>query len=335
MKLLNFNYIKRFILALLVYLPFNNTLSQQIDYSKPHLDTIPIADPFTLEYEGTYYLYGTNASGKGFKYWTSNDLYNWKEKGFVFKKNSSTWGQSNFWAPEVIEYKDKFYLAYSSKGKTMYGEGMRICIAVADHPEGPFKELYAPLFDYNFSCIDAHIFVDEDNTAYLYYEMVGSVGEFWNKKGFLWGMIYGVELSEDLSHPVNEPTLCLYPTQEWEGINSMWARSVEGMTVFKNDSVYYMTYSGNNYKDPKYGVGYATSDSPLGMWTKSDQNPILSKDLSIGLSGPGHNCVLKTMDTNGWFFFYHSHANPENPSAKRILNIGRLEINADYSLEIK
>ena len=76
--------------------------------------------------------------------------------------------------------------------------------------------------------------------------MVGAVGEHWNQQGYLWGMVYGVELSGDLLRPVHEPKLCLYPSQEWEGPESMKARSNEGMTVFKNDSLYYMTYSGNH-----------------------------------------------------------------------------------------
>lgn len=316
-----------FLNCLIAALTFD-VYSQQQDNG----DAIFIADPFVLEFRDTFYLYGTT-SGNGFKYWTSEDMQMWTEQGFAFRKDGNTWGQSNFWAPEVIEYKGRFYLAYSSKGKTMNGEGMRICIAVADHPGGPFTDLYAPLFDYNFSCIDAHIYIDNNNSPYLYYEMVGAVGEFWNQKGFLWGMIYGVALSADLSTPLHEPKLCLYPTQKWEGIHSMWARSVEGMTVFKNDSVYYMTYSANNYKDPNYGIGYATSAHPLGMWVKSEDNPVLSKDLSKGLSGPGHNSILKYDEE--WHLFYHSHADPDNPSGRRILRKGTFNINDAGRLIIK
>ena len=54
------------------------------------------------------------------------------------------------------------------------------------------------------------------------------------------------------------------------------------MTVFKNSDTYYMTYSCNHYSDPNYGIGYATAKTPLGMWTKSPDNPILSRNLEIG-----------------------------------------------------
>jgi hypothetical protein len=122
------------------------------------------------------------------------------------------------------------------------------------------------LFDNHYSCIDGHLFIDEDGQAYLYYEMVG------------------------------EPVLCIYPSQDWEHPESMHTLSTDGMTVFRQDHKYYMTYPANHYADPNYGAGYATASFPLGMWNKSDDNPILDKDLEIGVSGPGHNCIVRSPD---------------------------------------
>ena len=303
-------------------------------YTNPVSDSIFIADPFVLNHDGLYYLYGTTSAGKGFKYWVSANLVDWEPKGFAFQRNERSWGQSSFWAPEVIHYNNKFYMIYSCQGKTMFGKGLRLCLAVSNSPEGPYTELYAPLFDFGFSCIDGHIFVDEDGTPYLYYEMVGSVGEFWNKAGYLWGYIFGVELSDDLSELKQQPVLCLYPSQEWEGVNSMWARSNEGMTVFKNNNIYYMTYSANHYQDPNYGIGYATSQKPLGMWIKSEKNPILKNDIPSGVSGPGHNSIIKSPDDKEWFIVYHSHASIAKPGALRILNIDRLIFMGDSTIKV-
>lgn len=216
----------------------------------------------------------------------------------------------------------------------MFGNGLRLCIAESDNPAGPFKDLYAPLFDFGFSCIDGHVFIDDDQKPYLFYEKVGAVGEFWNNNGYLWGAIFGVELSEDLSKPLAEPILCIYPSQEWEGLTSMIARSTEGMTVFKNNNTYYMTYSGNKYTDPSYGVGYATASKPLGMWTKYLNNPILKNDIPNKVSGPGHNCIVKSPDNTEWFMVYHSHANVSKPSGERILNIDRMLFQPDGSIVI-
>lgn len=308
--------------------------AQDDTYCNPVSDTVFIADPHVMFYDGLYYLYATSA-GDGFKYWTSENLSDWEEEGYAFRKKNNSWGQGSFWAPEVITYQDKFYMVYSASGKTMYGKGLRICLAVSDDPGGPFTDIYAPWFDFGFSCIDGHIFVDTDGKPYLYYEMVGAVGQHWNNQGYLWGVVMGVELSADLSKPLHEPILCLYPNQDWENPESMRARSNEGMTVFKKKGVYYMTYSGNHYADPDYGVGYAISDRPLGMWVKYDNNPILKRDLSMDVSGPGHNCVVKSPDQKEWFIIYHSHANPEQPSGRRILNIDRLNFNSDGSLSIQ
>jgi len=320
------------IIALILGGFYGNSLNAQpIEYQNPLMDGLSIADPYVLYYDGMYYLYGTTSSGHGFKYWTSETLVDWRAGGFAFKKSDAGWGRQNFWAPEVIHYLNKFYMVYSAKGQTMNGSGMRICIAIADHPAGPFEELYAPLFDHNFSCIDAHIFID-DQTPYLYYEMVGAVGELWNNAGYLWGMIFGVPLSEDLSKPLTEPVLCLYPSQDWEGINSMKARSNEGMTVFMGNDKYYMTYSGNHYADPNYGVGYATADKPLGMWVKYSGNPILKNNLQNGVSGPGHNCVFQIPNSDIWVIFYHTHADPENPSANRILNMDQFIFDDDGTI---
>jgi beta-xylosidase len=294
---------------LLILLLAGTTLagtSQEKTYTNPVSGGIEAADPFVLMYNGIYYLYGTS-SGDGFKYWTSKDLVDWELKGYAYRATANSWGKASFWAPEVVEYGDLFYMVYSAKGETMFGLGLRICLAVADHPGGPFTDLYAPLFDLGYSCIDGHIFIDEDGTPYLYYEEVSVVGEPWNREGYFWGTVMGVRLSNDLSRPAEQPTLCLYANQNWEGAESMHARSNEGMTVFKREGLYYMTYSGNHYADPNYGVGYATCEKPLGMWVKYENNPILTKDIESGVSGPGHNSVIKSPDRSDWFIVDHTH----------------------------
>jgi beta-xylosidase len=318
--------------AVIVFQFMGAILAQRADqYMNPVGDTIFVADPFILHHEDGYYLYGTSA-GDGFRAWKSKNLVDWSALGYVYRKAEGSWASGSFWAPEVICYSGKFYMIFSCKGP---GEsGLRIALAVSHSPEGPFQDLYVPLFDYNYSCIDGHIFIDEDSQAYLYYEMVGAVGAFWEKKGYLWGMIFGVRLSEDLSQMLEEPTLCLYPSQAWEHPESMQARSTEGMSVFRHGDTYYMTYSANHYADPDYGVGFATASSPLGMWTKSEDNPILSKVLEIGVSGPGHNSIVQSPDGKEWFIVYHSHANPDHPSGRRVLNIDRIIFDPDGGLKV-
>jgi len=303
-------------------------------YLNPLGEPLEIADPFVLRHDDRYFLYGTS-SGRGFRYWTSDDLVDWTARGHAFERDEESWGTGSFWAPEVVRYRDKFCLIYSAKGPVRHGSGLRLCLAVADEPGGPFEDLHAPWFDDNFSCIDAHLFIDEDGTPYLFYEKVGAVGQPGVGGGYLWGRIFGVPLKEDLSAPVAEPTLCLAPSEPWENPDDDFARSTEGMTVFLRDGRYYMTYSANHYRDPDYGIGYATADSPLGPWRKAEANPILAKDLAAGVSGPGHNSVIRSPDGSEWFIVYHTHADAENPSAKRVLNLDRIEFSPQGELRVK
>ena len=148
-------------------------------------------------------------------------------------------------------------------------------------------------------------------------------------------MIFGTQLAEDLSVPEKaQHILCLYADEPWEGARSMHARSCEGMTVFKNKGSYYMTYSCNHYTDPNYGVGVARAKTPLGMWTKSRDNPILSRNIEIGVSGPGHNCIVKSPDGMEYFMVYHSHADSRNPSGRRLLNMDRMVFDEDGNVKI-
>jgi beta-xylosidase len=324
---------RMFLVALPVILLLTGVLkSQDTDhYMNPVGDTVFVADPYILQYQQSYYLYGTSA-GDGFKAWKSKNLADWTALGYVYRRAEGSWATGSFWAPEVIHYNGKFFMIFSCMGPV--DSGLRIAVAASSSPEGPFMDLYVPLFDNNYSCIDGHLFIEEDGQVYLYYEMVGAVGEFWKEAGYLWGMIFGVRLSPDLSHMVGEPVLCIYPSQEWEHPESMHARSTEGMTVFRHDHKYYMTYSANHYADPDYGVGYATASSPLGMWTKSDDNPILAKDLEIGVSGPGHNSIVKSPDGKEWFIVYHSHADTDHPSGRRVLNMDRIIFKPDGSMKV-
>ena len=296
----------------------------QRTYTNPLADSLEIADPFVLRGpDSLYYLYGTSAPD-GFRAWRSRDLVAWEPLGYVYRAADSSWARGSFWAPEVRRYRDRYYLTFSAKGPG--DAGLRLCLAVADDPAGPFAELAAPWLDHGFGAIDAHLFVDADGAPYAFYEMVGVVGEPWAGDGHFKGTILAEALAPDLLAPATDapPRRCLAPSQPWELPPDGLAHSVEGMTVFVIDGLYYMTYSANHYKDPRYGIGYATAPSPLGPWTKALDNPLLARDLAAGVSGPGHNSVIASPDGRELFLVYHSHADAEEPSGRRLLNIDRL-----------
>ena len=90
----------------------------------------------------------------------------------------------------------------------------------------------------------------------------------------------------------------------WENEDNIDFKNVQGPSVFKIDSTYYMLYSENNFKSSNYAVGYATSSSPLGPWNKS-KNPLINFS-NINQSGPGHGDVFN--ETKNYIkYVLHTH----------------------------
>ncbi|MFZ4263418.1 glycoside hydrolase family 43 protein [Sphingobacterium sp. HJSM2_6] len=295
---------------------------QKVNVTNPLLcngKPIILGDPFMYFHKGIYYLTGTHENAdKGFPCYTSKNAKDWEFKGFIWKKNSSTWVQSAFWAPEVKAYQGKFYLTYS--GLSTKINGLRIGLAVSDHPEGPFQDLKTPYFDYGFGAIDGHLFVDGDK-PYLYFSMNG------HQDGYSFGKIYAVKLSTDLKEVLGDTIKVMEASQPWEKVNWSHNRCNEGPFVFKVKDTYYMTYSGNHTFEANYGIGYATAKSPFGPWVKAEENPIADKIPELGISGIGHNSILPTKNKNEFLIIYHTHADSKKPeNGLRMVHVGLLTV---------
>ena len=89
----------------------NAILSPGTYYTNPL--TGSAADPMIVEHEGVYYLYSTGGSQLSVR--SSKNLLTWSESKLIFQLSQTTWGKQNCWAPEVFEYKGKFYLFFCGK----------------------------------------------------------------------------------------------------------------------------------------------------------------------------------------------------------------------------
>ncbi|CAG7648418.1 hypothetical protein PAESOLCIP111_05596 [Paenibacillus solanacearum] len=296
-------------------------LPKDLFYSNPVIKSG--ADPSVIRTsDGKYYAYPTG--GSGIKGYSSSDLVQWKDEGQVLKAIDS-FGDKNFWAPHVVEYKSKYYMFYSAvKGE----EKMHINVAVADSPKGPFKDmLKEPLLNYEYGTIDPYILVDDDGKIYLYYS--NNLLPFGDKKI---SDINVVELNEDMSSLKGKPVSVSKPEQSWEkqsGSNE-WN---EGAAVLKHDGTYYLMFSANCYCNRKYSVGYATSKSPTGPFVKYKDNPILSAD-HTKVSGPGHHSIILSPDGKEWWIMYHTHADAKKGGGNRQLNIDRVGFRRDGSMYV-
>ena len=317
---------KRYLLLalFLAVIQYSQGQSSKKSYTNPICTedgkALHVADPFIYEHEGTYYLTGTTDVNLGIDYYTSHDLVTWKFGGALFHRTPDYPGTNSFWAPEVREYKGRFYLTYSC----WFDEFNRLmsCLAMSDRPEGPFTPLYSPWFDIDGQAIDCHIFVDDDprQTPYLFYSRNGS------RDGYAYGEVWGVRLQDDLSGFDGEPRLIGQADQPWELVCRDNNRCNEDPFVIKYEGTYYMTYSGNDTGQSHYGVGVATAPHPLGPWFKYDDNPQMITDFSRGISSPGHNSIITSPDGSELFIVYHRHADPwqPRPAFDRIVCIDRI-----------
>lgn len=288
-----------------------------------------IGDPFVLRAPyGTYYCYATSAQD-GFKAWTSDDLVHWTDMGYVYQRKADSWGESDFWAPEVVLHHGKYFMHYSARWSK--NQSLRLGVAVADSPAGPFVDLFNhPMFDFGYAAIDGHVFFDEDGRTYFYYARDCSENIV---DGRHESHLYVAELDDDLVSFKGEPGLITRPEQDWElhsGPEWLWN---EGPFVLKHKSRCYLMYSANFYAGRNYSVGYAVAECPTGPFVKAGHNPVLSST-DPEISGPGHNSVTTSPDGRERFIVYHIHTDPRHPSGDRQVCIDRMGFREDGTLYV-
>ncbi|RPE05751.1 beta-xylosidase [Chitinophaga lutea] len=252
---------------------------------------VHLADPAIFLHNGMYYLYGTveGRAGEGFQVYTSTGLAQWtlsaKNGGYALKKGDA-FGTAGFWAPQVFQYRDSFYMAYVANES--------IAVAVATDPLGPFTQRVKEPLAAPVRQIDPFVFMDEGKIYLYHVRLTGG-----NK-------IFVAEMTDDLA-AIRPETLreSIIATDQWENTaNTKWPVT-EGPSVFKHNGLYYLVYTANDFRHPDYAVGYATSKSPLGPWEKYSGNPVLHKNM-ISQHGTGHGDFFR--DNNGGLqYVFHTH----------------------------
>ena len=271
------------------------------------------ADPDVLYHDGVYYMYATNTqnANQGFKVYSSTDLVNWTDRGMALSKDD-VYGDGGFWAPDLIEKDGMFYMYYVANE--------HLSVAVSDSPLGPFKqtaEQKKPMHEGKE--IDAHVFKDDDGQYYIYF-----VRFYSGSKVADGNYIYGAKLNQDMMTIDDSTIKCLIsPEAAWE---TNKAKVVEGPFMLKKDGVYYLTYSGSHFESDYYGSGYATSTSPLGTYSKYENNPIMQSNTLV--HGAGHHCITTSPDGKEMFIVYHCHSTLTATEPRRLC-IDRIHFTQD------
>lgn len=268
---------------------YNNPV---INYSLP--------DPTVIKGDdGYYYLYATE-NIKNVPIHRSKDLMHWEMVGTAFTDDTRPTfvSEGRIWAPDINKIGDKYVMYYSMS--TWGGEWTcGIGIAVADRPEGPFKDL-GKLFLSNEiniqNCIDP-FYIEDKGKKYL----------FW---GSFHGL-YGTKLTEDgLSLKKDTPVV------------QIAGSAYEGTYIHKRGGHYYLFASiGRCCEGLKstYTTVVGRSKHLFGPYTDkegqlmSDNRHEVLIQKNDAFVGPGHNSELITDKKGNDWMFYHavSVANPE------------------------
>lgn len=291
-----------------------------------------LGDPYLLRTkDGNYYLYGTSLTD-GFEVFMTSNFEKWQDCGQVYKEGGGAqWNSGSFWAPEVFERNEKYYLFYSANDRSAgNGKNYKIGVAVSLSPIGPFSDLYGrPIFDPGYPTIDADVYFDDiGRRTYLYYTRYSESKTSGNQ-------IYGVEMKPDFSGVIGIPRLLLSaPANFAQGVGKAEsAAGVEAPHVFKSGKVYYLIYSTTNDGSECTSMEYAMAMNPMGPYKRAGNNPILcdNKDGSGTLKNVGHGMMI-AMPGGDFYCVYHARL-AQSPEDKAVL-IDKLLIGNDSRLSI-
>ncbi len=219
-------------------------------------------------FNGIFYLYGTcydcgyewgnpAAPFCGFKAYTSKDLVNWTDQGFLFDANTPVWqsrcnGRTyGCYRPHVIyNKKNNLYVLWINT----YDSRVGYRVFTSASPVGPFIETAEPTLAVNSDAPAAGLnngdhdtFVDDDDVAYIAYTD-------WKSGG---GSIVIERLNADYTSGTGAHVKGVTPGQ------------TEAPALMKRNGKYYVLYSDPNCGYcAGTGTSYRTAASPLGPWSK-------------------------------------------------------------------
>lgn len=293
-------------------------------YQNPVFQPV-LADPSVIQAKDGYiYAYGTEddwGDGKGDRLVPiirSKNLVNWQYVGDAFSQKPSWKTPGSIWAPDIRYLNHNYYLYYAMSVWDDVNPG--IGLAIADHPQGPFKDL-GKVFDSKDigvgNSIDPALFVEKDGTPYLF-----------------WGSFHGIfatRLTKDGRHPVGQPV-------------QIAGNDFEASYVIKRNGYYY--YFGSRGTccegaNSGYNVAIGRSKSLLGPYVDKEGTSLISGGGTLLLTGnfpnekgpksfagPGHNAIITDKSGTDWIVYHavdKSKPYLKDGATRRPLMIDRLE----------
>jgi beta-xylosidase len=247
------------------------------------------ADPEAAIFGNQYWIYPTYSDKYNkqvfFDAFSSPDLIKWTTHPHILDTAAIKWAKRAMWAPAIVQKDKKYYFFFAANDIQNNNESGGIGVAVADKPEGPFKDyLGKPLIDkfYNGAQpIDQFVFKDTDGQYYIIY---GG-----------WQHCNIARLKNDFTGIVPFPDGNLF--KEITPKNY-----VEGPFMFIRNNKYYFMWSEGGWTGPDYSVAYAVADNPFGPFERVGK--ILEQDSTIA-TGAGHHSIMHNTKKDLWYIVYH------------------------------
>ncbi|MCH5212183.1 MAG: family 43 glycosylhydrolase [Oscillospiraceae bacterium] len=248
--------------------------------------------------------------------YTSKNMTDWEYKGTVMKATDISWrsNDTSAWASQMCEYNGKYYLYYCTWDKTSSGKHS-IGVAVADKPEGPYKDIGAPLVKGTFTepetsgwnDIDPTVLIDTDENGVEHRYLAWGNGKY-----------YICELNEDMISVKDidgDGEIKMHLDVKERTIKSMnGGVFTEAPWLYKRDGKYYLFYAMNWREE----MAYAMMDDPMGRY---DYKQTLMPPTAT--SNTNHPSVI---DFNGkTYFIYHNGSLPHGSGFRRSVCIQELE----------
>lgn len=266
------------------------------------------ADPEIRIFNHEYWVYPTYSAPYNEQVFmdafSSPDLVNWTKHEHIVDTAAIKWAKRAMWAPSIVEKGGKYYLFFGANDIQNDQQRGGIGVAVADRPEGPFKDyLGKPLIDKfhnGAQPIDQFVFKDKDGSYYLTY---GG-----------WGHCNIARLNNDFTGFIPFEDGTIYKEITPKGY-------VEGSFMFLKDKKYYFMWSEGGWTGPDYSVAYAVSSTPFGPFERVGK--ILKQDSAVA-TGAGHHSVINVPGTDKWYIIYHRRPLGETDGNHRVTCIDKM-----------
>jgi beta-xylosidase len=266
------------------------------------------ADPAALVHNNRLYVFAGHdvappkKNGYEMHEWlcfSTTDLNNWTEHAVPLTFKDFEWSKGDAWASQVVERNGKFYWYVSTSHATIPGKA--IGVAVADRPEGPYKDARGSAIVTNdmtktatisWDDIDPTVWIDDDGQAWL----------FWGNTACYYAKLK--PNMTELDGPIQTIALPKFTEAPW---------------VHKYKGWYYLSYA---YEFPEK-TAYAMSRTIEGPY---EYKGILNE--VAGNSNTNHHAIVQFKGT--WYFVYHNGSIPtEGGSFRRSVCIDYLYYNKD------